>query len=118
MTDQWRFWLRALAGEAPQSLVRGIPEAGFFLLRERKTTRTPEADRTVGGPRHKVTTLHHPVAIWEDEFGWHCVITRPDQTTYLTDPAEIDERVFSPCSRAPISHEKYLELTKQSEEVS
>lgn len=116
--SSWNFWLHALAGENPQSMVRGVPEFGFFLLRERKTHRTPEADRKVGGPRHKITTLFHPVAIWMDEDGWHCVITRPDQTTHLTDPAEIDERVFSPCSRSPISHERYLELTKQPEEVS
>lgn len=116
MSDhQWDFWLRALAGENPQSMVKGVPEWGFWLLRERKTHRTPEADRTIGGPRHKVTTLHHPVAIWEDEGGWHCVIARPDQTTYLTDPAEIDERVFSPCSRSPIDHETYLAKCREIE---
>jgi hypothetical protein len=115
--DPWSFWLRALAGENPQSMVKGVPEFGFFLLRERTKNRTPKEDREIGGPRDKIATLHHPVAIWQDEEGWHCVITRPDQTTHLTDPAEIDERVFSPCSRSPISHERYLEMTKEIADV-
>jgi hypothetical protein len=118
MTDQWSFWLRALAGENPQSMVRGVPEQGFFLLRERKSTRTPEGERTIGGPRHKATTTYSPVAIWADESGWHCVITRPWKTSHLTDPAEIDETVFSPCSRSPITHDRYLELVKELEKAA
>jgi hypothetical protein len=116
MSDQqWDFWLKALAGEAPRSLVRGIPEAGFFLLRERRTHRTPEEDRTIGGPRHKVTTIYHPVAIWEDEFGWHCVVNYPRTVSYLIGPAEIDETIFSRCSRAPITHDDYLEKVQELE---
>lgn len=115
MSEPWDFWLRALAGDNPQSMVRGVPEQGFWLLRERKSTRTPEGERTVGGPRHKATTSFHPVAIWQDESGWHCVITRPGKTSYLTDPAEIDETVFSPCSRSPMTHDDYLAKVNELE---
>lgn len=116
MSDsQWEFWRKSLAGEKPKSLVRGIPESGFWTLRERTTTRTPEGQRTVGGPRHKVSTQHHPVAIWEDEFGWHCVVNYPRAVAYLKDPAEIDEKIFSRCSRAPIGNDAYLAKVKELE---
>lgn len=115
MSDNWTYWLRALAGEKPQSLVRGVPEQGFWLLRERKSKRTPEAERTVGGPRHKISTRFHPVAIWEDEIGWHCVVNYPRAISYLTDPDEIDEQIFARCSCAPITHETYLTKCKELE---
>lgn len=111
----WSFWTKALAGENPQSLVRGVPEQGFFLLRERTSTRTPEGERTVGGSRHKVETFFHPTSIWQDESGWHCVISRPDRTSHLKDPEKIDEQIFSRCSRHPITHDNYLAQVKELE---
>jgi len=116
--SRWDWWLKALAGDPQPSLVKGVPEFGFFLLRERKTRRTPEDERKIGGPRHKVTTTFAAVAIWEDETGWHCVITRPGHTSHLTDPAEIDEGVFSPCSKWPVDHETYLAKVKELETES
>jgi hypothetical protein len=113
--SEWNFWLRALAGENPQSLVRGVPEQGFWLLRERTYTRTPKEQRTIGGSRHKAETSFHPTAIWQDESGWHCVINRPTQTHYLKDPEKIDEEIFSRCSRSPITHDDYLAKVKELE---
>ena len=111
-SDPWSFWQRQLAGENPPSLVRGVPEWGFFLLREWTSKGEQEG---VSAIRRKREVCFRPVAIWQDDEGWHCLITRPAKTTHLTDPAEIDETVFASCCRAAIDHETYEQKVKELE---
>ena len=110
--SEWSFWQRQLAGENPPSLVRGVPEWGFFLLREWASKGAQEG---VESFRRKREVAFRPVAIWQDDAGWHCVITRPGRTSHLTDPAEIDETVFASCCRAAIPHDEYLTKVKELE---
>lgn len=122
MSDQWDFWLRQLAGENPP-LPAGIgkPVWGFYLLRQRYTWAREAHEKKIG-TRNKVATYFWPVAIWQDESGWHCVVTRTDRdgkpykTSYLTDPFEIDESIVSRCCRAAITHDDYLAKVKEIED--
>ena len=108
--SEWSFWQRQLEGENPPSLVRGVAEWGIFLLREWASKGTEEGVESV---RRKREVDFRPVAIWQDDAGWHCVITRARKTSHLTDPAEIDETVFASCCRAAIDHETYLAKCKE-----
>jgi hypothetical protein len=123
MSDQnpWEFWAAQLAGENPPlPPEHGKPVWGFYLLRQRYTWAREEHEKKIG-TRNKVATHHWPVALWEDETGWHCVITRAPQggkdyrSAHLTDPVEIDEQIVSRCCRAAITHDDYLAKVKELE---
>jgi hypothetical protein len=105
VADPWSFWRDQLNGYEPPTSP-GKPHAGFFLLRERK--RTPVEKQEIGGSRWNVKTNHWPCAIWQDDDGWHCVITKQEATSHLTDLSAIDEGIFSRCCRAAIRHDDYL----------
>jgi hypothetical protein len=121
VTAPWSFWTRQLAGENPPLPPgHGVPVAGFFLLRQRYSWKREGAEIKIGTV-NKVATYFWPVAIWQDESIWHCVVTRADRdgkpykTEYLTDPIRIDETIVSRCCRAAITHERYLAEVKELE---
>jgi hypothetical protein len=121
VSDGWSFWLRQLAGETPPLPAgHGEPVWGFYLLRQRYSWKREGAEIKIGTV-NKVSTHWWPVAIWQDDSGWHCLVTRADQdgkpyrTEYLTDPVAIDERIVSRCCRTAIDHDAYLALVKELE---
>jgi hypothetical protein len=115
VTDPWQFWLDQLAGRNPPlPAEHAQPQWGFYLSRRRYSWPREGDEKKIGGARNKTFTYFWPTAIWADEGGWHCVITRAPldghdyKTSVLTDPLEIDESVFCACCRAAITHDDYL----------
>jgi hypothetical protein len=111
MTDDWRFWQAQLRGEEPQT-TPGTPHAGFYTLRKRTTEYAP----ILGQRRNKVTTVHLPVAIWNEGHNWHCVIGNGDDAEHYTDMARIDETIFSRCCRNAIEYAEYERLIRDENE--
>ena len=115
MSDLWQFWRDEIAGLNPET-TPGTPHAGYYLARRRESF--PNPNPGVGQPRRKVVTYHDPVAIWHDESGWHCLITREGSTpVYLTDVEQTDQ-LFSRCCREAITYSKYIELVPEQEQVA
>lgn len=114
MDSYWQFWRDQLAGLNPGT-TPGTPHCGYYLARRRASFPNPKP--SVGGPRRKVKTYHEPCAIWFDESGWHCLITREDDAAHLTDIDAIDG-VFSRCCREAMPYEKYLELVPALEKAA
>lgn len=111
MTDPWQFWMDQLRGLEPDC-TPGTPHQGYYLNRNRKTYPNPEPGP--GKPRKKVSTSYDPVAIWQDEDGWHCVITGPEGKRYLNNVEAIDN-LFSYCCRNAIGYDEYLEKVAEYE---
>lgn len=101
--NPWSYWQLQLAGEDPSVLLG--PHWGFFSLREWIAPTPPE---------RKKQPVDRPVAIWQDEGNWHCLITR-DRTSHLTEVMDVHE-VFSRCCRDPLTHESYLVKVKEIED--
>jgi hypothetical protein len=115
MTDPWQFWRDQIAGLEPET-TPGTPHAGYYHLRRRITYPNPHP--TAGGPRRKVKVYHDPVAIWRDETGWNCLITREEGgASHITNVDAIDN-IFSRCCRDALTYEKYLTLVPALEEVA
>ena len=112
--DRWQFWRGQIAGLNPET-TPGTPHCGYFLARRRESA--PNPSPRVGEPRRKVATFHDPVAIWFDESGWHCLITREDGARHFTDIDAIDN-VFSRCCREALPYTEYLKLVPALEEVA
>lgn len=120
MEDGWDFWRFQLAGGLPET-TPGTPHSGFYLLRERHKRRRQDGERKIG-TMDMVKTYHWPCAIWLDETGWHCVVTRVPrdkmpgcETTHTTRIERVDS-TFSICCRDAITHDDYLAKVKEIED--
>jgi hypothetical protein len=108
-SDPWWFYFEQIAGLEPEC-TPGTPHCGYFLLRRRIVRHNDDPARRPGDPRHKVTTLHLPAAIWLDDDGcFRLQIDHPDGFQEIhSDTDRIDE-FFARMCRNAISKDEYRE---------
>lgn len=99
--NPWSFWQMQLAGEEPSDVFG--PHWGFWSLQEWIAPTPPE---------RKKQPVHWPVAIWQQDGEWQCVITRSWGPSHLTGVMNAHE-IFARCNRDAISHEEYLKRVEE-----
>lgn len=104
--NPWSFWMMQLAGEEPSDIFG--PHWGFFALGEWISPEPPE---------RKKRPVSSPVAIWQDDGEWQCLITRRWGPSHLIGVMNAHE-IFARCCRDPLTHEAYLAQVKELENES
>ena len=103
MSDAWTFWRESVAGKKPE-VTPGFPQVGYYIGRHYVSL--PNAQ--------KRTLVDFPVAIWTENDEMIAKTESLEKSWFMTRIEEIDD-MFGQVCRAPISHERYLEMVRKLE---
>jgi hypothetical protein len=111
--DPLNWFYDQLAGLEPET-TPGTPKCGYYLLRRRIVRHNDDPARRPGDPRHKVTTLHLPAAIWLDEDGcFRLQIDHPDGFQEIHSDTDTVDSFFSRMCRNAITRDEYTARLKE-----